>query len=252
MGALCLLNYAYQLCTYLATGACFLNGYTITPHMLLHLSSFIFRVLHSRPTGSRMSMFIWRELQIHSLIFAYRACIIILYPQYAQVITLGAMITADITSHYCGTVGVSTVRGRHERAGKRHWVKELTAGFFSMSQIGATFIVSGMFQPHASSILVFCTLPPIQTSAFGMTLIRKNLISQATWTMIYSIELLMVYLIWYLEYGNFNIVSISFVTYMVRRMGVSKYVIWLSLFAINHQVRSGQHSSALSIRMFFL
>jgi hypothetical protein len=115
-----------------------------------------------------------------------------------------------------------------------------------MSQMGATVIVSGMFQPHASSMLVFCTLPPIQTSAFGMTLIRKNLISQATWTMIYSIELLMVYLIWYLEYGNFNIVSIAFVTYMARRMGVSKYVIWLSLFAINH------HSSALSLGMFFV
>ena len=201
-------NYVYQLFAYLTTGACFLNWYTITPHLLLHISSFIFRVLHSRPTGSRMSMFIWRELQIHSMIFAYRACVVIIYPPYAQIITIGAMITADMASHYCGTLGVSSVRGRHERVGKRHWVKELLAGFFSMSQMGATIIVSGIFQPRASPILVFFTLPPFQTSAFGMTLIRKNLIGKATWAAIYSIELLMVYLIWYLEFGNHNLFHI--------------------------------------------
>ncbi len=49
------------------------------------------------------------------------------------------------------------------------------------------------------------TLPPVQTSAFGMTLLRKNLISKRAWTAVYVAELLLVYVYWLLAYGNVSV-----------------------------------------------
>lgn len=233
-GIICILNYGLQYYLYFTKKEPILNIYTILPHIFLHLSSFIFKVLSKRPTENKMSMFIWEELRMHSLIFAWRACFGIIFTQYTQIISLISMICADYVSYKYGTDGISTVRGQHIKVGKRKLIKEISSIFFSVSQFGATIITSGIMQKSPSKILIFSTLPPIQTSSFGMTLIRKNLINHKIWTIVYSIELLTTYIIWYIEYKNFNIIILSLLLYFIRVYSISKYIIWCSVFCIHN------------------
>lgn len=232
LGLICLFNYGYQYYLYFMYNQPILNIYTIFPHILLHLSSFIFNVLEYRQTESRLSMFIWKEMRLHSLIFAFRACFCILFMNYCQIITLFSMLCADYVTNKYGLIGVSSIRGQHINVGKRNIIIEFFTIFFSVSQFGATAITLGVFQPFPSKILIFSTLPPIQTSAFGMTLLRKNLISKQTWSIIYSIELLFVYIIWYCEYKNLYILPLSILLYIFRRLNFSKYLIWGSIIII--------------------
>jgi hypothetical protein len=232
LGILCLTNYFAQYYFYFVHNTFYLTIYTISPHILLHLSSFIFSVLKKRPVESRLNMFIWEELRIHSLLFAWRSCFSILFSDWSPVICFLTMITADVVTHYHGNLNVSTVRGQHSKVGSRTIVKEISGAFFSMSQFGATYICFTSSHP----IIIFSTLPPIQTSAFGMTLIRKNLINKTAWSIVYSGQLLMTYYFWYREYNNINIFFISAVLYLVRRFGTSKYLIWFGLALVNYLV----------------
>lgn len=232
-GFLCLVNYIYQYYQYFVHSRYDLNKYTLLPHLLLHATSFVFKVLERRPIESKLNMFIWNELRIHAMLFAYRGCFSILFPNYGFGISLLTMILADTTTYICGTPGISTVRGQQYKVGKRSVWKEMGGAFFSISQFGATIITTGLFQPHPSAILIFSTLPPIQTSAFGMTLIRKNIINKQTWTLVYALELLFTYCIWYKEYGNLNVLYFSLLFYILRRQRISKYVLWMSAYHID-------------------
>lgn len=243
MGVFCLMNYAVQYNLFFRYGTHNIILCNLIPHILLHVTSFAFTVLKRRPAASHLNMFIWNELRIHSMLFAYRSIFSILFPKLAVVIGLATLVLADITSNYYGTPGVSTVRGQQERVGKRPLLKEISGAFFSISQFGATIISMGLLQPSVSPILVFSTLPPIQTSAFGMTLIRKNIINKTVWSVVYAVELGITYAIWYQIYGNFDIFIISAVLYFLRRVGISKYLIWMTviqmhflLIQIRHQL----------------
>ena len=138
------------------------------------------------------------------------------------------MLCADITTHFHGNDGVSTVRGTHDRISS-NIIKKLSGMFFSTSQLGATIICSGFFQNTYSPILVFSTLPPIQTSAFRMTLIRKNIINKSIWQIVYGAELALVYVLWFKETGNIIVLPISLFCYGMRKLNVNKYFLFLLL-----------------------
>ena len=95
-----------------ALHAPWLTVFTLAPHVLLPLTSFIFTVLPKRHVESRTSMFIWSELRLHAAIFSLRSCLVILLPALAIPIVALALVAADLATHYRGTPGVSTVRGR--------------------------------------------------------------------------------------------------------------------------------------------
>ena len=233
-GLYCICNFGFQFFNYFLYNKHYLNIYTITPHILLHLTTFFFHVLQYRPNSSKMSMFIWEELRFHSMIFGWRGSFSILFPKYSYLISFLTMISADIASYKFGTPGVSTVRGDQARVGQRSYIKEIMGAFFSISQFGATIISMGVFQKAPSLILIFSTLPAIQTSAFGMTLIRKNIINKEVWNYVYIAQLLFTYYIWYLEYSNFNVLYISTFIYLCRRyLGLSKYFIWGIMLCMN-------------------
>ncbi len=234
-GIACLLNFVYQYCHYFIYGSMFKINYLIFFHLFLHLTSFIFRVIKERPINpSVMNMFIWEELRIHSMIFAYRACFVILFPQYCKYITFSTLILADIASYYFGNPNNTTVRGNHDKVSNSAF-KNIASIFFSTSQMGATLICSGCSQSFPSDILTFSTLPPIQTSAFGLTLLRKNIINKKIWQIIYSLELLLVYILWIKVYKNYYIIPLSILPYFLRRIGFSKYIIWLFIFYLDYK-----------------
>lgn len=236
MGFYCLLNFGIQITMYFFTREMYIRPIVLIPHFLLNATSFVFSVLTTRPVADdgriskKMSMFIWEELRVHSLIFSYRSLLSILYPEYGPHLVFLTLILADVATHYLGTKGISTVRG-NQNFQSTSVMKQIYSGFFSTSQMGATLICGGFFQDIPSSYLMFVTLPAIQTSAFGMTLLRKNIISKETWQIVYSLELTLVYLIWLLEYKNLNVLWISMVLYMLRKSGMNKYVLWAGVWA---------------------
>jgi hypothetical protein len=179
-------------------------------------------------------MFIWEELRIHALLFSWRACFGIIFPNYSEIISYITLILADLTTYKFGTTNISTVRGQINKVGTRNFVKEVSSAFFSISQFGATIITMGIFQNRPNIILIFSTIPPIQTSAFGMTLIRKNIINKQTWSLLYIVQLLFVYILWYCEYKNINIFFYSTILYILRRLGVSKYLLWCFAIGGHH------------------
>lgn len=228
-GAYVLLHFIYQYFCYFKYGEMYLNIWVLLPHFGLHISSFIFHVLHKHVLSSdKTSMFIWEELRLHSMIFSFRALFSILVPQMSTIYVFTTMLCADCATYIYGENGMTTVRGNHIKVSKK-WYKSLGAAFFSMSQMGATFICGGFLQQNYSPVLAFSTLLPIQTSAFGMTLIRKNIINKTVWQAIYTAELLIVYYFWYKETGNNIVIPMSLFLYMLRRFEVSKYTIFLSV-----------------------
>lgn len=226
LGIYVLFHYFYQYINYFAYEGMNLNALNIIPHMGLHLSSFIFDVLQKRIMSKQMAMFIWEELRLHSMIFAFRACLSILIPEMRVFFVFFTMVSADIVTKVYGIDGASTVRGTHDRVSS-NWMKQLAGVFFSTSQMGATLICAGYFQYHYSPVLAFSTLPPIQTSAFGMTLIRKNIINKTVWQIVYGVELSMVYIVWYKETGNMLILPLGLFCYLMRRCGMNKYLLFL-------------------------
>ncbi len=237
LGLLTLSNYAFQTVYYVNYGEMYNIDKLIYVHICLHLSSFVFKVLSKRPKEmDKMKMFIWEELRLHSMIFAYRSCFSILYPDFSKAIVFLTMMAADTATHYVGDAEFTTVRGRHERPTKS-LAKQAYSIFFSTSQMGATAICSGCFQDSYSKFLTFQTLIPIQTSAFGLTLLRKNIINKTVWQVVYTIELSLVYVWWYYIYRSWYIIPMSVVPYLLRRAGVPKYAIWL-LFIIGDDLRN--------------
>lgn len=239
-GIYCLCNYFFQFTNYYYHKTMILNPYILAPHIMLHVTSFVFQVLSRRPVTndgkiiSKMSMFIWSELRLHSLLFGWRSCFSIIFPEYSVLIVFATMILADIATWCYGTPNITTVRGNNLME-KKSMTKIMYSSFFSTSQMGATIICAGFFMKsyEPNPVLVFCTLPAIQTSAFGMTLLRKNIITKEIWQLIYSLELILVYVFWFLEYENLDIAYYSILAYTLRFNGLSKYLIWTAFYLVN-------------------
>jgi hypothetical protein len=242
MGIYCLINFIIQGLNYLFYGKIFISKYVMIPHVLLHVTSFVFSVLKKRPISNdgklvkKMAMFIWEELRLHSMFFGFRSILSIIYPDYAMAIIFFTMAGADISTIKYGTANVSTVRG-NQNIEKKSIVKTLYSAFFSISQIGATIICGSVFQRETNKTLVFFTLPAIQTSAFGMTLLRKNIITKEIWQLIYSFELLIVYFVWYSEYKDYQIIPASIAIYLLRKMNINKYFIWFMACMVTYDHR---------------
>ncbi len=238
MGILCLCNFVFQLSSYFYNRKMYLYQNVLIPHFLLNVTSFVFTVLKKRPVTEdgkitkKMAMFIWEELRVHSLIFSWRSCLCILYPKYGKEIVFVTLFLADIATYYLGTPNISTVRGNHDLTSSSI-IKQGYSAFFSTSQMGATFICGGFFQDNPNVYLTFATLPAIQTSAFGMTLLRKNLISKEIWQAVYSLELVLVYILWYMEYGNLNVLWYSLAAYLMRKLGMNKYFLWALMWTLH-------------------
>jgi hypothetical protein len=225
-GVYVLCNFFYQFYLYYSYGIMDLNIFNMFPHFTLHLTSFIFRVMSSRVFSEGTTMFIWEEFRLHSMIFAYRSCLSILIPNYRGCFIFLTMFFADAATFLLGNDNITNVRGNHNKVCSGYY-ENFNSVFYSTSQFSATLICGGFFQENYSSILTFTTLPVIQTSAFGMTLIKENIINQSIWNIVYNVELLLVYYMWYLEQKNILIIPMSMLCYILRKCGMNKYYLFL-------------------------
>lgn len=232
LGLIVLINFTFQLILFSFTGSMWLPKYIVIPHILLHLSSFQYKVLHFRIDKPYTNMFIWKEFRLHSTIFVIRSCAIILWPNRSYCIVILSMISADIVSYFYGLPNISTAR-EYYKYEKNQITKYVLRAYISISIISNTIICCGVLN-KPSSILVFSTLPGIQISTFGMTLLRKKFISLKSGTIIYHIILLIVHIIWYILYNDILLFISAFIIYILRMLGLSKYIIWPAFFILKH------------------
>lgn len=235
-GISCILSYIFHLIQFAIYGYNDFNIIVPFIHMSLHATTYIFHVLKKRGTKT-MAMFIWEELRLHSLIFSWRACMIILIgKKYSIPISFLTMVFADLATYKYGDKNNSTVRGNHDK--EKTLKQKIVGSFFSMSQLGATLFCFGSFQNDLNYSLVFQTLMPIQTSAFALTLLRKNIINKKTWQIVYTFQLLTGYIMWYLIYGNLYIIPYVIILYLLRIIIPSKYVLWIIVVSFDHYLKN--------------
>lgn len=249
LGALCLFHFAYRIFLGFVHGSMFFGErgtlLWIAMHSMLHATSFRFEVPNRR---NKVYNVIWPEMRWHTAIFAHRSLIAMLIiwladrgvvSPFASIamrppLVLGTMLLADGASaiHAATTTASNgsstTMRGNPYPAyASPRFIENLNL-FYAISQILATMNVMVATTPDRP----FLTLLAIQTAPFGMTLVKKGVITQAGWHFWYTLALLMnyAYAAVVIERGALTMpayVAISVGVGILRlRYRVNKYVLW--------------------------
>ena len=221
MGFGCLLHYGVRFYYRLQYGNMFFNYYDITPfvHLGLSLSSFLFKV----PTYKlNTKAIIWKELQLHNIIFTSRSVMMMYHSIFFKevnfiyyLIRLGIIsfhhYLADlVTDKYQNNNKITTRDIPHDIENKK--IVDANKKFYAVSQIVASTNLLLSNKPDNAFGIMF----PIQFSTFLMTLVRKGYISNNMWHLLYTISLILPYLI------NYNTIA----------SGDSNTKIYLTIFHI--------------------
>lgn len=211
-------------------------------HVLLHVSSFQFILSSKR---NKHYNIIWPEFRLHSMIFAYRSVFAILlawiggYWNHALrgPLVIGTMAAADLVSSKYGQD--TTMRGNPYPIGTSQEFITWHNRFYSMSQFGATMAI--MFRGADSALMA---LLPIQTAPFFMTLVKKGILTQGEWHVLYTYTLLTNWLHALAGRGNdsntittFQYMFIFIAATIARlKYGVNKYKIWMTIWGLKRLV----------------
>ena len=218
LGYTALIHTVYRYTRFLCTGSMFdykpYESFFIVPHIVLSLSSFLFPVRESRVFTNQI---MWRELQLHNIIFSTRSCCILLFhcfygdikwyePNlYIDYFKFGVIMShhlcADIVSHYYSKG--NTMRDMawdNPNARSTIVMKYAADRFYALSQFGATTFL--MFSKTLHMETAYAILFAIQISAFLMTLRLKGMISNNMWHFVYSLALLVPSYVIIQGYGN--------------------------------------------------
>lgn len=232
-------------------------GYSTSPwtfffimvHAMMHITSFEFLIPSRR---NRTYNIIWPEMRLHSLIFAYRSIILmaILYLSWWQVIptsvtvfargplVLCTMITADQVTEYYKRVAMiqhdeTTMRGNPYPSYIPSQITRWYNLMYSTSQVFGTMNI--LCRDFGS---IFLVVFPIQMAPFGMTLVKKGILTQAGWHFWYSFAIFASY--WYattmtrsatdgLEW--FYMSGVFFFCISRFAFHVNKYLLWGTIIA---------------------
>lgn len=252
IGSAALAHYIYRAYLLVTTGSMqfdtsLVTLYCIILHALLSGSSFIFKIPNSRVRSKPM---IYPEFRLHSIIFAYRSLIImvfmwiskrydITFPLYLRgIVILLTMYAADtVTKSYKdqGTTMREMPMPPHLSLASR----ERLNLFYSMSQIIGTSVI--MFSYSLDS--VFAVVFPIQLGALLKTMVRKSIITTGALHFYYTLTLLSNFGVGYILVQSFDPVKnpevaasnlLGFVRYSAffiailryNFRGISKYLLW--------------------------
>ena len=242
LGALCLLHFTYRVFLGFAHGSMFFGErgtlFWIAMHSMLHATSFRFEVPNRR---NKVYNVIWPEMRWHAAIFAHRSLVAMLVvwladrgviSAFASIalrppLVLGTMLLADGASAVHAATS-TTMRGNPYPAyASPRFVENLNL-FYAISQILATMNVLVATTPDRP----FLTLLAIQTAPFGMTLVKKGVITQAGWHFWYALALLTnyAYAAVVIERGALTMPAYAAISAGVAvlrlRYRVNKYLLW--------------------------
>jgi len=204
---------------------------TLLIHTCLSCSSLVFHVLAMRIIEN--PLIIYEEYRIHAILFTLRGILVSLfglhmyltpeeYRRYAlPLMVCFVHILVDLVTMKHGKKGVTAVRHEGKSTGAIRFGKYVYS-FYQFAALGGHLIV------HDSlSDLGFNTIIAIQSSAFLMTLKRKNLIDWSTHAIWYTLCLVIsMYYMWIAKGGIFFLhVLLAFLgrTYF----DMNKYVVWM-------------------------
>jgi hypothetical protein len=205
MGYGALLHFAYRYTLFLHFGSMGFNGYMLNVcmillHLVLSMSSFLFPIRETRIFANQI---IWRELQLHNIVFTVRSCAIFVYCMYSDSPNTMVRFVLVMTSHLLADL-VSSVYGKGHTMRDMAWdgalipvsAKPAFDHFYAISQFGATCALLMAPTPYLLDYS-FIILLPIQLSTFLMTLRLKGFIGNDMWHFVYSGSLLVVYHVGY-------------------------------------------------------
>jgi hypothetical protein len=242
LGLACLISYFYRY-FYLwpVTGSLGLDEFsyfnlaTMMLHWLLSSSSLIFHVLSRR--NVKEPLIIYEEYRLHAILFTTRAIGVTFIAWWGHLtgISTGVLIglfllavhgSVDLVTAKFGTKGVTAVRNN----GRGQWYLKYLRMFYSYYQFLA--IASHLLVSSNLGSMGFNTLVAIQSSAFLMTLRRKNLVVWQTHMFWYSLALFVsMGFIWQVH-GPLFYVACAICFFVRCQFNVSKYAIWSTFVAV--------------------
>lgn len=198
LGFGCLTHYGYRIMNRFLYGSMLFENNSmikyITPaiHLSLSLSSFIFQVPYNRFNSKAI---IWKELQLHNIIFTSRSvCMMyhtLFYKEYTRMYYYTRLMIVMI-HHYIADVITKKYQIEDKTTTrdipydtKNETIKYVAKKYYAISQMLAIFGSLTSINYEDGFLIMF----PIQLSTFLMTLVRKNIISNNMWHIIYGMSL---------------------------------------------------------------
>ena len=193
-----LAHFLYRYWLIVTTGTAQFSGTSwdllwLVGHMTLSLSSFLFPIRKNRLFDNQI---IWRELQLHNIVFTARSCLIFAYNIYYPgqniwsrfFIVMWCHVIADVvTSLYKEG---STMRDMScDKQIITPEIKKYLDKFYAFSQFGAIcYLIVPTKHTFDHTIM---TMFAIQISTFLMTLRLKGIINNDGWHVVYATTLIM-------------------------------------------------------------
>lgn len=268
LGLIVLLNYAHLFYDFAYTG--FIGEISLRKvdkyfigltwaHALLSLSSLQFLIPRSR-TG--ILPMIWQEFRMHSIVFALRSIIIINILYFFgknEVTNVCRLVVVLLTMYLADIISDKLREDKKESttATMPYWngcspeLQNNIKFFYTYAQILATIIC--LFEKE--SYVLFIVLP-IQLAAFLMTLVRKNIINTFQYHLVYSLSLLLGFIVNYKSTGFYSIYLAMFlglVIYVLRtKLHLNKYYLWCIIFSLQYTTTTQPAKNTKQITYFVL
>lgn len=222
----------------------------LIPHALLSLSSLIFyTVPRERVVGKPM---IWQEFRVHNICFGLRSVITAFFSWLAlfngntqawRRFAVSACCVTALTANLVADEATRRLRvdtGESTTATMPYWegcsveTQKKFKSFYAYCQ----FLATGACVTVGNPAWALAVLVAIQLASLLMTLVRKGLLSARGYHIGYTITLIMPYFVglrsmFYSKSLDFPILlGAGWMLYQLRRQGVSKYALWLPVYAL--------------------
>jgi hypothetical protein len=242
LGFSALAHFIYRYLIHLKTGSMQFSGtsydlFYIFGHLILSYSSFLFPVSKTRNFTNQI---IWKELQLHNIVFTSRSGIIFIYNIYYPEQHIWSRFVIVMVSHYIADLitkyykAGDTMRNMsHDNKYLPKWTEHYFNRFYATSQFGATAVL--IIPTGCTTEYSLMSMFSIQLSTFLMTLRLKGIINNDSWHIIYAISLLMNLHVGSTCTAHFwsYIYIVQMIFYIWRiQMNYNKYLGWLVITMI--------------------
>jgi len=215
LGFGCLFNFFLRIYWLIAYGSMYIYAGSASAlvipvaHLTLSLSSFIFQVPLIRLNSK---IIIWKELQLHNIIFTSRSATIMIYSVICIRNNIGTGVTeyyylyqfgkfALIIAHHLFADYITAKYNMNEKTTTRdiNWenipdtTRTIIKKYYAVCQIlaiNALILTDNDIKGSGVIESAFLIMFPIQLSTFLMTLVRKSIISNISWHIFYGLSLL--------------------------------------------------------------
>ena len=275
LGFGCLFNFFLRIYWLVVYGSMYIHADSLTSlfipvaHLTLSLSSLIFHVPQTRLNSK---IIIWKELQLHNMVFTSRSATIMLYSllcsrssrsslaatastasnHYSYLYQTGKF--ALVVAHHLLADYITAKYNTNDKTTTRdiNWenisenTKAIMKQYYAVCQILAiNALILTDNEPYGSGAVesAFLVMFPIQLSTFLMTLVRKSIISNISWHIFYGVSLLSPFFIITntIQKNNLEVAKVYLpILYIVFRLqyGMNKYYLMSHVFILNMYIQT--------------